>query len=75
MIVLYLNLQLPYKLYAISAYHQWSTNVVSSNPTYDEVFLIQHYVIKFVSDLQQVSGFLQENYCALVIFITCLRTS
>jgi len=23
------------------------------------VYLIQHYVIKFVSDLQQVSGFLQ----------------
>ena len=35
-----------------------TTNVVSSNPTHGEVYLIQHYVIKFVSDLQQVSGFL-----------------
>ena len=24
---------------------------LSSNPTHDEVYLIQHYVIKFVSDL------------------------
>ena len=30
---------------------------VSLNPVYGEVYLIQHYVIKFVSDLQQVSGF------------------
>ena len=35
-----------------------TTNIVSSNPTHGEVYLIQHYVIKFVSDLQQVSGFL-----------------
>jgi hypothetical protein len=31
-----------------------TTKVVSSNPTQ----VIQHYVMKFVSDLQQVSGFL-----------------
>jgi hypothetical protein len=31
--------------------------VVSSNPTHDEVYLIQHYVIKF--DLRQVDGFLR----------------
>ena len=31
-------------------------NVVSSNP---EVYLILHYVIKFVSDLRQVGGFLR----------------
>ena len=35
-----------------------TTKVVSSNPTHSEVHLIQHYVIKFVSDLQQVGGFL-----------------
>ena len=35
------------------------TKVVSSNPVHGEVCSIQHYVIKFVSDLQQVSGFLQ----------------
>ena len=27
------------------------TKVVSSNPTHGEVYSIQHYVIKFVSDL------------------------
>jgi hypothetical protein len=32
--------------------------VMSLNPAHGEVYLI-HYVIKFVSDLWQVSGFLQ----------------
>jgi hypothetical protein len=32
--------------------------VVSLNPVHGEVYLIQHYVIKFVSDLRQVGGFL-----------------
>ena len=36
-----------------------TTKVVSSNPVHDEVYSIQHYVIKFVSDLRQVGGFLQ----------------
>jgi hypothetical protein len=35
-----------------------ATEVVSSNPAHGEVYSI-HYVIKFVSDLRQVSGFLQ----------------
>ena len=35
-----------------------TTKVVSSNPVHDEVYSIQHYVIKFVSDLQQVGSFL-----------------
>jgi hypothetical protein len=34
------------------------TKVVSSNPVNGEVYLIQHYVIKFVSDLRQVGSFL-----------------
>ena len=34
------------------------TKVVSLNPFHGEVYLIQHYVIKFVSDLRQVDGFL-----------------
>ena len=34
------------------------SNVVSTNPTHCEVYSIQHYVIKFVSDLRQVGGFL-----------------
>jgi hypothetical protein len=34
------------------------TTNVSSNPAHDEMYSIQQYVIKFVSDLQQVGGFL-----------------
>ena len=35
-----------------------TTNVVSLNPILDEVYSIQHYVIKFISDLPQVDGIL-----------------
>ena len=35
------------------------TNVVSSNPSHGKVYLMQHYVIKFVSDLRQVSYILR----------------
>ena len=35
-----------------------TTKVVSSNPVHGEVYSIQHYVIKFLSDLWQVGGFL-----------------
>jgi hypothetical protein len=34
--------------------------VVSSNPVHSKVYLIQHYVITFVSDLLQVSSFLHQ---------------
>ena len=33
--------------------------VVSSNPPHGEMDSVQHYVIKCVSDLRQVCGFLQ----------------
>ena len=36
-----------------------TTTVVSSYPANGEVYLIQHYVIKFVNGLRQVGGFLQ----------------
>jgi hypothetical protein len=36
-----------------------TTKVVSLNPSNGEVYYIQHYVIKFVSDLRQVGGFLR----------------
>ena len=36
-----------------------STKVMSSNPVHGEAYSMQHYVIKFVSDLLQVCGFLQ----------------
>jgi hypothetical protein len=39
----------------------WSitTKVVSLNPVHDEVYSIQHYVIKFVSDVRKGGGFLR----------------
>ena len=35
-----------------------TTKVVSSNPDHGEVYLIQHYVIKLVSNLRQSGAFL-----------------
>jgi hypothetical protein len=52
MIVWQLDLQLPMQSVLIT------TKVMSSNPANGEVYSIQHYVIKFVSDLRQVGGFL-----------------
>jgi hypothetical protein len=43
-IVQYLDLQLPVQLVTIT------TKVVSLNPVHGEVYSIQRYVIKFVSD-------------------------
>jgi hypothetical protein len=45
-----LDLQLPMQSVPIT------TNVVSSNIAHGEVYSIQHYVIKFVSDLRQVKN-------------------
>jgi hypothetical protein len=36
-----------------------TAKVVISNPVHGEVYSTQYYVIKFVSDLRQVGGFLQ----------------
>ena len=36
-----------------------TTKVVGSNSAHSEMYSIQHYVIKFVSDLRQVGGFLR----------------
>jgi hypothetical protein len=47
---LYLN-QLPMQSMPIT------TKVTSSNFAHGEVYSMQHYVIKFVSDLRQVGGF------------------
>jgi hypothetical protein len=47
-----MDLQLTVQLVSITA------KVVSFNPTHGEVYSIQYYVIKFVSDLQKVCGFL-----------------
>ena len=51
-IVCYVNLQLPMQSVPIT------TNVVSSNPAHGEMYSIQDYVIKLVSDLRQVGCFL-----------------
>ena len=66
--------QLEYPLFRVGplwswSHHRWIYNylcnqwlstlkVVSSNPAHVELYAIQHYMIKFVSDLQQVGGFL-----------------
>ena len=56
-----IDLQLPMQSVPIT------TNIVSSNIAHCEVYSIQLYVIKFVSDLWQVSGFLRvlllPKYC------------
>ena len=39
-----------------------TTTVVNSNSAHDEVYRIQLYVIKLVSDLQQVCGFLRVDW-------------
>ena len=52
-IVCWLDLQLPVQSVPIT------TNVVSLNPVNGEVYSIQHYVIKFVIDLRQISGYLR----------------
>jgi len=49
----HLDLQLPMQSVPIT------TKVVSSNTIHGEMYSIQHYVIKFVSDLWQVGGFLR----------------
>jgi hypothetical protein len=48
----YLDLQLLMQSVPIT------TKVASSNPDHCSVYFIQHYVIKFVSDLQHFNGFL-----------------
>jgi hypothetical protein len=36
-----------------------ATNLVGSKHVHSEIYSIEHYVIKFVSDMRQVSGFLR----------------
>jgi len=36
-----------------------TSKVVNSNPAYGVVYSVQHYVIKFVSDLRHIIGFLR----------------
>ena len=50
--VMIYDFQLPMQSVSIT------TKVVSSNPVHGEVYSIQHYVLKFVSNLWQVGVFL-----------------
>jgi hypothetical protein len=52
-----LDLQLSVQLVPIT------TKVVNSHPAHDEVYLMQHYVIKFVSDLWRVGTLNLESVC------------
>ena len=66
MVILWWDLQLPRQSVPIT------TSVVISNPAHGKMYLIQHYVIKFVSDLQQVGGFQLTLPKAMSAFaITC----
>ena len=47
-----------------------TTNVVSLNPAHGKVYSMQHYVLKFVSDLRQVCGFLWVLWFLLPIKLT-----
>ena len=47
-----------------------TTNSMSSNPAHGEVYSIQHYVIKFVSDLSLVGGFLRVLRFRLLLKLT-----
>ena len=53
MTALKLDLKLPRQSVPIT------TKVVSSNPVHGQVYSIQHFVLKFVSDVRQVGGFLR----------------
>jgi len=57
-IIWQLHLQLPVQSVPIT------TKVVSSNPVRDEVYSIQHYVIKFVSDCDRSVVF--SGYCGFL---------
>jgi hypothetical protein len=59
-----MDLQLPVQLVDIT------TKIVSSNPVHGEVYSIQHYVIKFVSYLRRVDGFLPVLQFPLPINLT-----
>ena len=42
-----------------NAINVFATNVLSSFPAHAEVYSMENYVIKFVSNIQQIDGFLR----------------
>jgi len=63
-IVWYVDLQLLVQSVSIT------TKLVSLNLVHGEVYSIQHYVIKFDSDLRQVGGFLRVRRLPPLIKLT-----
>ena len=66
---------------AISAYHHkscefesysWRGVLDTTHPTHGEVYLIRHYVVKFISDLRQVDGFLRVLWLPPLIKLTTI---
>jgi hypothetical protein len=55
--------------------HNHLTKVVSLNPAHGKEYLIQHYVIKFISDLEQFCGFLWALWFPPLIKLTAFRMS
>jgi hypothetical protein len=51
------------------------TKVVSSNPARGEVYSIQHYVIKFPKDLQQVDSFFRFHRSHDIILFTFIEVN
>ena len=49
--------------------------VVSSNHTHSEAYAIQHYVIKFVSDLRRVGGFLHQTRTEILLKMALNKTT
>ena len=49
-----------------------TTKVVSSNPAHGKVYSIQHYMIKFDSDLRLVSSFLRVLQLEFVTTVSLL---
>jgi hypothetical protein len=50
-----------------------TTKVVSSKPVHGEVYSIQHYVIKFVTNLRQVTGAIPLACCNVFFVISFLK--
>ena len=55
MVVMLLQFELRLSMQSVSI----TTKVLNTNPAHGEVYSIQHYVIKFVSDLRHFGRFLR----------------
>jgi len=51
-----------------------TAKVVSLNSAHGKVYLMQHYVIKYASDLQQVGGFLWDKEIIEILLKVELNT-